>query len=131
MAGYLVVNIEVKDPVKFQEYREKVAPLIAKFGGRYLIRGGELRRLEGNPQLNRLVVVEFPSIATAEQFYKHRISADFKAPAGKYQIRHSAGGRLFGLVQNTQHRCLAALRTIAKTDALKRGSSVLTWLSGK
>jgi len=127
----LVVNIEVKDPVKFQEYREKVAPLIAKFGGRYLIRGGELRRLEGNPQLNRLVVVEFPSIATAEQFYKHRISADFKAPAGKYQIRHSAGGRLFGLVQNTQYRCLAALRTIAKTDALKRGSSVLTWLSGK
>ena len=50
------MNIEVKDPVKFQEYREKVAPLIAKFGGRYLIRGGELRRLEGNPPLNRLVV---------------------------------------------------------------------------
>ena len=69
MAGYLVVNIEVKDPVKFQEYREKVAPLIAKFGGRYLIRGGELRRLEGNPPLNRLVVVEFPSVAAAEQFY--------------------------------------------------------------
>ncbi len=69
-SGYLVVNIEVKDPIKFQEYREKVAPLVAKFGGRYLIRGGELRRLEGNPPLNRLVVLEFPSVAAAEQFYK-------------------------------------------------------------
>jgi uncharacterized protein (DUF1330 family) len=67
--GYLVVNIEVKDPIKFQEYREKVAPLIAKFGGRYLIRGGEQWRLEGNPPLNRLAVLEFPSVAAAEQFY--------------------------------------------------------------
>ncbi len=69
MAGYLVLNIAVKDPEKFEEYRQKAAPLIEKFGGRYLIRGGDMRRLEGNPQLNRLVVLEFPTVEAAQRFY--------------------------------------------------------------
>ncbi len=46
MAGYLIANIEVTDAAKFQEYREKVTPLIEKFGGRYIVRGGDLRRLD-------------------------------------------------------------------------------------
>jgi uncharacterized protein (DUF1330 family) len=69
MAGYLIANIDVKDPAKFEEYRQQVAPLIKKFGGRYLVRGGEVRRLEGNPPLNRLVVLEFPTVEAAQQFY--------------------------------------------------------------
>ena len=48
MAAYLIANIEVKDPAKFEEYRQKVVPVIQKFGGRYLVRGGDVRRLEGN-----------------------------------------------------------------------------------
>ena len=39
MAAYLIANIDVKDPTKFEEYRRKVVPVIEKFGGRYLIRG--------------------------------------------------------------------------------------------
>ena len=69
MAGYLIANIEVKDPPKFEEYRQKVVPLIEKFGGRYLVRGGELRRLEGDPPLNRLVILEFPTLDAAQKFY--------------------------------------------------------------
>jgi uncharacterized protein (DUF1330 family) len=69
VAGYLIANIQVKDPVKFDEYRQRVAPLIQKFGGRYLIRGGEVHRLEGNPSFHRLVVLEFPTLDSARQFY--------------------------------------------------------------
>jgi len=69
MAGYLIANIEVKDPVKFEEYRQKVVPVIQKFGGRYLIRGGDVRCLEGNLPLKRLVVLEFPTVEAAQQFY--------------------------------------------------------------
>jgi uncharacterized protein (DUF1330 family) len=69
MAGYLIANIEVKDPAKFEEYRQKVVPVIQKFGGRYLVRGGDVRRLEGNLPLKRLVVLEFPTIEAAQQFY--------------------------------------------------------------
>jgi uncharacterized protein (DUF1330 family) len=69
MAGYLIGNIEVTDPAKFEEYRQKVVPVIEKFGGRYLVRGGDVRRLEGNLPLHRLVVLEFPTLEAAKQFY--------------------------------------------------------------
>lgn len=69
MAGYLIANLDVTDATKFEEYREKVRPLIEKFGGRYLVRGGELRRLEGNLPLHRLVVLEFPTLEAAQRFY--------------------------------------------------------------
>jgi uncharacterized protein (DUF1330 family) len=75
MAGYLVANIEVTDPKGFDEYRQKVAPLIAQFGGRYIVRGGDLRSLEGNLPIKRLVVLEFPSLDAAQRFYD---SAEYK-----------------------------------------------------
>jgi uncharacterized protein (DUF1330 family) len=69
MPGYLIANLEVTDPAKFEEYRQKVVPVIEKFGGRYLVRGGELRRLEGNLPLSRLVILEFPTLDAAQKFY--------------------------------------------------------------
>ena len=69
MAGYLIANIDVRDPAKFEEYRDKVVPVIKKFGGRYLIRGGDVRRLEGNLPFKRVVVLEFPTVGAAQQFY--------------------------------------------------------------
>ena len=69
MAGYLIANISVSDPKGFERYRNEVAPLIARFKGRYLVRGGELRTLEGNPNFKRLVVLEFPSLTEAQRFY--------------------------------------------------------------
>jgi uncharacterized protein (DUF1330 family) len=67
--GYLIANIEIRDPKAFEEYRQKVSPLIAHFGGRYLVRGGTVRKLEGDLELKRLIVLEFPSLADAERFY--------------------------------------------------------------
>jgi len=69
MAGYLIANLDITDPAKFAEYREKVVPVIEKFGGRYLVRGGEVRRVEGNLPLHRLVVLEFPTLDAAQRFY--------------------------------------------------------------
>ena len=69
MKGYIIANIDVRDPSAFEEYRQKVSPLIARFGGRYLVRGGKLNNLEGNLALKRLVVLEFPSLGEAQRFY--------------------------------------------------------------
>jgi uncharacterized protein (DUF1330 family) len=69
MAGYLIANIDVKDPVMFEKYRQQVASLINKFGGRYLVRGGDVRHLEGDFPLNRLVILEFPTVEAAQYFY--------------------------------------------------------------
>ncbi|WP_431267503.1 DUF1330 domain-containing protein [Dankookia sp. P2] len=74
MAAYLIANIRVKDPAKFAAYRDQVAPMIARFGGRYLIRGGAVTPVEGAPSLERVVVLEFPTMEGLKTFYH---SADY------------------------------------------------------
>ena len=46
MAAYLVVEHTITDSVKFEEYRSKVALVLAKHGGRYLTKGGSHKLLE-------------------------------------------------------------------------------------
>jgi uncharacterized protein (DUF1330 family) len=69
MTAYLIANLDIHDPDTFARYREQVTPLIAKFGGRYLIRGGDVQTKEGDLGLKRLVVLEFPDMKAAEAFY--------------------------------------------------------------
>ena len=69
MPAYLIANIRVKDPAKFAAYRDQVTPMIARFGGRYLIRGDAVTPVEGKPGLERVVVLEFPSMDALKTFY--------------------------------------------------------------
>ncbi len=69
MAAYLIANIDVRDRDAFDAYRQQVPPVIEQFGGRYLVRGGEPERVEGDLKLKRLMVVEFPSMEAARRFY--------------------------------------------------------------
>ncbi len=46
MSGFAIFNIEVKKPVEYKKYVEKVKPIAEKFGGEYIVRGGETRVLE-------------------------------------------------------------------------------------
>jgi uncharacterized protein (DUF1330 family) len=70
MKGYLIANIEVRDAAGFDRYRQQVPAVIARFGGRYLVRGGEVRALEGDLGLKRVVILEFPSVEAARRFYE-------------------------------------------------------------
>lgn len=47
MPAYLVVEHIITDAVRFEEYRSKVAPLIASHGGRCLTKGSARRQPEG------------------------------------------------------------------------------------
>ena len=69
MKGYLLANLDIQDQPTFQRYREEVVPLIRKYGGRYIIRGGEVEDLEGHLGLKRLIILEFPSVQAARAFY--------------------------------------------------------------
>jgi uncharacterized protein (DUF1330 family) len=70
MPAYLLASIEVTDAAAFEQYRAQVPALIAAYGGRYLVRGGAVERLEGNAALNRMVIVEFPDMARLKAFYQ-------------------------------------------------------------
>jgi uncharacterized protein (DUF1330 family) len=69
MSGYLVVSMAIEDQEAFQRYREQMPALIHRFGGRFVVRGGDLVLLEGPPPKPRLVIIEFPTAALARQFY--------------------------------------------------------------
>ena len=69
MAGYLVAQLQVTDPDAFEEYRAAVPAVIARFDGRYLIRGGKIDAKEGVWPAPRLVVLEFPDVQRAHEFY--------------------------------------------------------------
>ena len=64
MSAFVIVDIEVTDPVGYEEYKQLAAPAVALYGGKYLARGGKNETLEGEWRPNRLVILEFP---TAEQ----------------------------------------------------------------
>ena len=68
--GYLIGQITITDPKKYQQYASETETIIKNFGGRYLIRGGDQIIAEGTPQGNCDVVVEFDSLEKAKEFYK-------------------------------------------------------------
>ena len=69
MAAYLIADIEVTDPAGFEEYRRLVAPLVDKYGGKYVVRGGASETVEGDWSPNRIVIIEFESMERLKGWY--------------------------------------------------------------
>ena len=89
MAAYLVVDIEVTDPVRFEEYKKLAPVAIGKYGGRYLIRGGAYETIEGDWKPQRLTMVEFESMDKAKAFYaspEYRRAIQARAGAAKMNM---------------------------------------------
>lgn len=69
MPAYVIGQVEVTDPDAYAEYRRRVPASLEKYGGRFLVRGGEMAVLEGDWQPPRVVVLEFPSLQAARDWY--------------------------------------------------------------
>ena len=79
MAAHVIASVTVKDPVRYEDYRRAVLPTIEKYGGKFVARGGRVDVLEGEWRHNRLVIVEFPSVARARQWWESEEYAGPKA----------------------------------------------------
>jgi uncharacterized protein (DUF1330 family) len=66
--GYVIAEITVTDPEAYKQYAATVPPILAKFGGKYLVRGGQTVAEEGESPSGRIVVIEFNSLAAARSF---------------------------------------------------------------
>jgi uncharacterized protein (DUF1330 family) len=93
MPAYVIADIDVIDPQKFEEYRKAAGPSSAPFGARYLVRGGKVEGLEGAWLPKRCVVIEFPSAEKAREWWN---SQDY---AGPKAIRQSCAKSNFILVE--------------------------------
>ncbi|HVY59914.1 MAG TPA: DUF1330 domain-containing protein [Xanthobacteraceae bacterium] len=89
MTAYMIAEMDVTDPAAYERYKQAASDVIARYGGRYVVRGGEAAALEG-PAPKRVVVVEFDSIEAAQRWYH---SADYREAS---KLRDGAAvGRLF------------------------------------
>ena len=78
MPAYVLAHIDVKDPVRYEDYK-KMSPIsIQKYGGRFIARGGKVEVLEGTWQPKRMVLLEFPSVERAKEWWASQDYADAK-----------------------------------------------------
>lgn len=67
--AYAIARLDIHDPEGYEKYRSRVPEVVANYGGRFLVRGGRLETLEGDPPASRIVVIEFPSLEKARAWY--------------------------------------------------------------
>ena len=91
MSAYLISTIDVHDSVGYEEYRKLVPPVLAQYGGRFVVRGGATEFKEGDWRPRRIVVVEFENMDRARAFYD---SPEYEQ-AKRIRQRTSVGSVLF------------------------------------
>ncbi|HEV7890495.1 MAG TPA: DUF1330 domain-containing protein [Pyrinomonadaceae bacterium] len=69
MAAYIVVEVDVRDRERYEDYKRLVPPTLAQYGGRFVVRGGAAETLEGDWSPGRIVIVEFPSVEQARAWW--------------------------------------------------------------
>lgn len=69
MAALVIVDIEITDTVRYEEYKRLAAPTVKDYGGRYVVRGGRVEILEGTRWPGRIVVLEFPTPERAKEWW--------------------------------------------------------------
>jgi uncharacterized protein (DUF1330 family) len=76
MPAYVIVETDIQDADQYEHYKAASPGTIEAFGGRFLVRGGEIATLEGDWRPPRLVLVEFPDLDTARRWYDSELYRD-------------------------------------------------------
>ncbi len=79
MPAYVVIEVDVRDSARYEDYKKLAPSAIAAYGGRYLARGGRTDALEGDAGPGRLVILEFPSLDRARRWWESEEYAAAKA----------------------------------------------------
>ena len=79
MPAYIVVEVEVHDPGRYEDYKRMVPPSLSPYGGRFIVRGGKAETLEGDWSPKRMVIVQFPSVEKAKEWWDSPEYSEAKA----------------------------------------------------
>ena len=82
MPSYVIADVEVTDPTKFKEYSNQVPSTVEKYGGKYLVRGGDTERAEGSWEPKRMGVIKFDDMEQLKRWYHSQECSD------PTQLRH-------------------------------------------
>jgi len=77
MSAYIILDVNVTDPGRYEDYKKLSGEALAAHGGRFVVRGGQAETLEGDWKPARIVVVEFDSLEQAKRWYD---SDEYRGP---------------------------------------------------
>ncbi len=69
MSAYIIVEVSITDPKEYEEYKKLTPAAIAAYDGKFIVRGAEAETLEGDWNPERIVVLEFPSVDRAKEWW--------------------------------------------------------------
>lgn len=96
MPAYVIGDVRTAwDAEALGEYRRRNTDAVARHGGRFIVRGGEIELLEGEWDTRRVIVIEFPDMAAARGWYESEDYAPLKT------LRQSASDTNIILVEGT------------------------------
>jgi len=96
MPAYMLVRVDVSDMRQYQQYMQVTPAILAKYGGKFLVRGGDKIVLEGPPAPERIVLLEFDSVAAARRMYA---SPEYQAAL---QLRQGAAKASFIVMEGME-----------------------------
>ncbi len=79
MSAYIIVDVTITDPESYEEYKTYTPASIAAFGGKFVVRGGSVETLEGDWQPGRIVILEFPTVEIAKEWWNSEMYAPARA----------------------------------------------------
>lgn len=79
MKAYVIVDVTLTDPTRYEDYKKLTPPSLEPFQGKFIVRGGSTETMEGDWQPGRIVVVEFPSMQKARDWWSSAGYAPAKA----------------------------------------------------
>ena len=79
MSAFVIFDVDIRDPERYQDFIRGVKPAIESAGARYLARGGPHKVHEGDWSPRRIVLIEFPSVQAWGSFYNGPVYQGLKA----------------------------------------------------
>ena len=96
MPAYVIVEIEIQDHEAYEGYKKLTPASIAAYDGKFIVRGGQSESLEGDWNPERIVVLEFPTMERAREWW----NSQSYAPAKK--IRQASAHTKMLLIEGFQ-----------------------------
>jgi uncharacterized protein (DUF1330 family) len=95
MPAYLIARVQILNLERYRAYMDATPAVVSQYGGKFIVRGGDILTLEGEPEQRRLVIIQFPTKEHAEAFYSSPEYAKAK------QLRAGAASGQFLLIEGT------------------------------
>jgi uncharacterized protein (DUF1330 family) len=95
MPAYIIVDIDIVDPVGYEQYKNLAGATVESYGGKYIVRGGKSEVLEGNWSPKRVVILQFDSIERAKAWLN---SEEYREPR---KMRHRTARTNMIVVEGT------------------------------